>query len=69
MDRYFYFIIVYIGFRRGFGIKFNVCFVLLGEDDDIGVCLLIDGIMEVFCILKLLFIVMLVIQVMKFFDK
>lgn len=49
---YFYFIIVYIGFRRGFGIKFNVCFVLLGEDDDIGVCLLIDGIMEVFCILK-----------------
>lgn len=52
MDRYFYFIIVYIGFRRGFGIKFNVCFVLLGEDNDIGVCLLIDGIMEVFCILK-----------------
>lgn len=65
-DKYFYLITVHTGFRRGSGTKSNVCFVLSGEENDTGVRLLTDGITEVFCIFKMLFIVMIVIQVMKF---
>lgn len=43
-DMYYYLIIVYIGMRRGVGIWFWVGFIVVGEDDDMGVCEFYDGV-------------------------